>query len=263
MDVNGFGMQQDAPPSAYIPRETFSVGGVLGTGFKIWLKNFLPFAVVTAVAFLPFALWFYFSGIENYGKTNAAILSALLSMVCQGITTAAVTYGVVMSLRQTPASIGECLVKGLARAIPSIVVSILMGLCVGLAALAFVIPGLIVATVLYVAVPASVIESPGIGGSFSRSSYLTAGNRWGIFGIIVMLMCVSYGSNRLLEGTIFPWLVQGSTSVTGIKLKISLALITQQMLVATFTAVLASVAYYLLRSEKEGTGIDQIGAVFD
>jgi hypothetical protein len=41
------------------------------------------------------------------------------------------------------------------------------------------------------------------------------------------------------------------------------SLLLQHVLTATFAGVMASVTYYLLRSEKEGTNIDQIGSVSD
>jgi hypothetical protein len=264
MDQNGYGygMQpQDAPPAAYIPREMFSVGEVLG--IKIWLKNFVPFTLITLICFTPLAVWLYASGLEKLGTNKGTLLLTALSTISQSVATGAITYGVVMSLRKTPASLVDCFGKGMSRMLPSIVVGIVAGLCVGVATIALIVPGLIVACVLYVAVPASVIESPGIGGALSRSAELTRGHRWGIFGLAIIVGVAALGLTWVNEHKVIPSLVTGSTSLSMIKFKAVLSLLLQYVLTATFAGVMASVTYYLLRSEKEGTNIDQIGSVFD
>jgi hypothetical protein len=266
MDQNGYGygMQpQDAPPAAYIPREMFSVGEVLGTGIKIWLKNFIPFTLISLICFTPLAVWLYSSGLSKLGGTGGKLLLSVLNTVSQSVATGAITYGVVMGLRKTPASIVDCFAKGMSRMLPSIVVGVVAGLCIGVATLALIVPGLIVACVLYVAVPASVIESPGIGGALNRSAELTRGHRWGIFGLAIIVGIAALGLSWVNEHKIIPSLISGAASVEMFKFKAVLSLLIQYVLTATFAGVMASVTYYLLRSEKEGINIDQIGSVFD
>jgi hypothetical protein len=265
MDQNyGYAMQpQDTPPAAYIPREMFSVGEVLGTGLKIWLKNFVPFTLITLICYIPFAVWFYTSAFEGHSASRLTFIIAAIVTITNSVATGAITYGTVMSLRNTPASIGACISKGFSRALPSIFVGILVAICVFAGMIALVIPGLIVGCVLYVAVPVSVIEAPGVGGALSRSSALTSGHRWGIFALMVIAFIISAGVDWINTNKVMPWIIAGTTSISTIRIKVVATVLAQYIFLATIAGVMASVSYYLLRSEKEGTNIDQIGSVFD
>jgi hypothetical protein len=264
MDPHHYNSGQQEAPAAYIPREMFSVGGVIGLSFTVWLKNFLPFALIALLCHIPVAIWIYTKGIVGADQSiGLALLASIINMLCSSVTTAAITYGVVMSLRKTPASFGDCVSKGLSRMLPSIAVGLVMGVCVGLGLVALVIPGIIILCMLYVAVPASVIEAPGVGGALSRSAALTKGHRLGIFALAILLGAAAYGIAWLNLNKVLPWLASGATSLGGLKMKFVAISMLQTVVLATLGACFAAVAYYLLRSEKEGVNIDQIGSVFD
>jgi hypothetical protein len=277
MNQNVYGTQhQDTPPAAYIPREMFSVGEVLGTGIKIWLKNFISYVALTGICYLPL---FIYAAVKLGSGSNLTIsklqsmqtvgyVVAVASLVLNFVAAGAVTYGVVMSLRGTPVGIGECITTGIKRFLPAIGVSIVAALCICLGFIAIIIPGIILMCVLYVAVPVCIIEARGVGGALSRSAALTKGHKGGIFGLLFIVGVINFVINKILTATLVPSPASLTTSAAVDDFvkslpKIVYISIAESVIMGSLGAVLCAVSYYLLRSEKEGTNIDQIGSVFD
>ena len=67
-------------------------------------------------------------------------------------------------------------------------VALAVGVCAGLAAILLVIPGIIVWCIYAVAIPVCVVERRGVSASLKRSSFLTRGNRWRIFGALAVVL---------------------------------------------------------------------------
>jgi hypothetical protein len=124
----------------------------------------------------------------------------------------------------------------------------------GLAALALIFPGLIVVTMLFVAVPVCVVERLGPIKSMGRSTRLTKGHRWKIFGIWFAALLVQGVVQSVLTGLV----AAGGLSLLGMPV-----LVIWSAVYGAFSAVLAVVAYHDLRVAKEGVDTDQIAAVFD
>ena len=119
------------------------------------------------------------------------------------------------------------------------------------AAILLIVPAFIVATMLWVAVPAAVVERPGVFRSLSRSAFLTKGHRWQIFGVILLIgiggLAIGYFVERVFGlgalGAILSWAVSA--------------------VVSAFAASVTAVGYSALRLAKEGVGIEEIAGVFD
>ncbi|HEX2690241.1 MAG TPA: hypothetical protein VHN14_26680 [Kofleriaceae bacterium] len=249
---------------------TFGVGNVLATGFRIWLKNFLPFMLITGLIYAPVLIWGISSvqgeitaeRLRSVGRTLQSISS--LTILLNILVSAALTYGVVMELQGQRASIGDSIATGLVRFFPALGTGLLSLLCICGGLLLLVIPGIIVFCMLYVATQASVIERPGVLGALKRSRELTRGHRLEIFGLVFLLTLLSFGLGKLCEVIALPHL--GSPGFIDEILRnvptymyLTLA---EQMFVGSLTAVMASVAYYFLRAEKEGTTAAELAAVF-
>src|SRR5688572_21454485 len=107
---------------------TFTVGAVLGTGFRIWFKNLLPFLLITIVVFTPLIIWgvtiangeLSREKLENFDSYHGLVVLLLNTFVA-----AAITYGVVMELQGHHAGIGACFATGLARFFPVLGVALL------------------------------------------------------------------------------------------------------------------------------------------
>ncbi len=266
--------------------QKLGVGETLSESFSIYFRNFIPFTILTAVAFSPIFLGAGFLTREVATK-NAAIagggggLVALLTLLlCVPISTAAITYGVFQEMRGRDTSLGSCLSVGLSSLLPVLSVAILQILILFGALIAAIIPvvfliggmlaggtrsstgcGIMLVPLLllcyvpaimlalryFVAVPAAVEERPGAREALRRSAFLTEGQRGRIFGILLVLGVLNFGVNL---GAV---LVPGAGAVLGPLLS---------LVMTGLFATTCAVIYYRLRSFHESIDVDQIASVF-
>lgn len=248
----------------------FSVGKVLGTGFGIWFKNLIPFLLITTLIFVPLILWglsivhgdqeieTLARGFDRFAKFSV-VLNPLLAI----FVAAALTYGVVMELQGQRASIGSCIATGMSRFFPVLGVAFVAGICVLVGAILLIIPGLIVACMLYVATPVAVLERPGVMASLSRSSELTKGHRLQIFGVLLLLGLMGWASAKI---TATAMLAPESITADNFHHKVKLYMyveLARTVIMGSLGSVFGAVAYYFLRSEKEGTSAAELASVFE
>ena len=139
-----------------------------------------------------------------------------------------------------------------------IAVVLLSSLLIFAGYIAIAIPGLIIYTVLWLVVPVTVVERPGIINSLRRSRALTKDYRWQIFGVILILAAADAGSLWLIETVAAP-----SVATIGSLLPYFFISLGATSTVTAFEAVVTTVTYYKLRAAKEGTAIAEIAKVFD
>jgi hypothetical protein len=247
---------------------TFGVGNVLGMSFRVWLRNIVPFLLITAIFYAPPWLWAAstLSGEHTAESLKHATLvftvAGLLTWLLNVFVSAVLTYGVVMELHGQRASIGACLATGLSRFFPALGTGLLAAICAGLAALALLVPGIIVFCMLYVATTVAVVERPGVTGALSRSRELTRGHKFEIFGMLFLLGLISFAIGFALRGFSLtqPHTVEAAFESLQRQLYYSIG---QQIIMGSLGAVVASVAYCFLRAEKEGTSAAELAAIFD
>jgi hypothetical protein len=106
----------------------------------------------------------------------------------------------------------------------------------------------------FVGVPACMVEQLGPWESLKRSTQLTKGHRWKLFGAILVVY--------LAAGLVSNLITLAFTAVAGalVGLLVTLAWNTVW---GAFFATFVVVTYYELRSAKEGADIEQIASVFD
>jgi hypothetical protein len=233
----------------------FEVGNVLSTGFQVWAKNFVPFMLITMLFHSPVLIWEIIAVQRAHGLREAVLITeyaAFGGILFNLLASAALTYGAVMQLQGQRATIRGCVGAGFRRFFPVLAITIVASLCIGFALLALVVPGLIVYCMFYVAVPCTVIERPGVTGALSRSRELTAGHRMQIFGLVLIVGLISGGISVLLS------LVKSVSFEAYVYSQM-----VQNLLVGSLGVVMGSVAYHLLRAEKEGTSAPELAAVFD
>ena len=112
-------------------------------------------------------------------------------------------------------------------------------------------PGVIIGCMLYVAVPACVIEKLGVTASTSRSVALTKGYRWQIFGLFLLVVVIALVGAFVLAKI-------GGVGLVGQTLSFA-----WQVVSTAFGAVLSAVIYHDLRMAKEGIDLDTLASVFD
>jgi hypothetical protein len=244
--------------------ENFSVGTVLGTGFRVWLRNIIPFTLITVVIYAPLIIWAVtaVSGEMTLDRIGGAVhwetYGGALSLLLNVFVSATLTYGVVMELQGKRASMLACVTTGFARLFPVLGVGILTFLAVAGGCICLIVPGIIIMCMLYVATPASVIERPGVMGALRRSRELTAGHKGQIFGILFLLGLLGFAARKIVAAML-PSGIDAILAALPKFIYIELAL---QILLGTLGSVMAAVAYYYLRKEKEGTGAEELASVF-
>jgi len=204
------------------------------------------------------------------------IIAFVVVMAIGQLGVAAITYGTVQDLRGRKAGVGECLSRGLAVVLPVLGVAVLSALIIIVAAviayaiLSYIhaVIGVIAAVALgiagfiffWVAIPIAVIERPGVVASLTRSISLTAGYRWQILGIYLLLIVIAIGVFIVFWVVTFIISAISGTlgSIVEFVLNIGFSLVA-----TAYIACLAAVGYYSLRVTKEGADIHDIAKVFD
>lgn len=248
---------------------TFSVGEVLKRSFGIWIKNLVPFMLITLLVSSPVIIYtlmvldpkdFDLDAFER----NRNVLR-IAGFAIDILITGALVYGVMQQLRGQHASVGKCLGVGLQRMLPALGVGILVALCFFGGLLLLIVPGVIIYCMLYVAVPVAVIEKPGVLASLKRSRELTQGYKGSIFGILFLLFIIALGFGIILSRMIMGEATEAA-SIEEYLSSVRSYVVIGQLMEAAFSslgAVACAVVYHDLRLVKEGVGIEELAAVFD
>jgi Membrane domain of glycerophosphoryl diester phosphodiesterase len=241
----------DARPSSF----DWGVGSAIGTAFSTLFSNFVPFVGLALLIGIP-GLVLTFVGTPPW-------LNSLVGLVLGQVVTITLIYGTVQSLRGRNAGLSECLSQGLGRLPASIGVAILAGLGIVLGLILLVVPGLYLMTLWAVAIPSAVVERTGVGESFTRSSNLTDGRRWRVFGVLIVGAIVTNVIIMVIGAVMVAVLVgSGGTSMAALAPMFIVLWIVGAIMQA-FMSCLSGVLYTFLRRDKEGADIESIAKVFD
>ena len=233
----------------------FRVGQVLNRSFNLLSRNFLIFFVVTTVAALPNVLISQSTeGDLSSARAGWLGIGGILTLILQMLSQAIVLYGAFQDMRGRPVNLGEALRVALGRLLPIIGVAICVGIGVFFGSLLLLVPGLILMTMWYVAIPVCVVEQKGPLASMGRSSELTKGHRWKIFGMILLVV---------IGGAIASAIILALLSALKITVLAILGHLIWNGVWGAFYAIFVVVTYHDLRVAKEGVDVHQIAAVFD
>ena len=228
---------------------SFSAGAVISRTIETLMKNPVVFFGLSIAASLLPLLFTFVLPASSGTMLFTAVLGFVLGLVIQG----AVAYTVYQILIGKNASIGDSVQRGLARAMPVFIASVLAGVGVMLGMVLLVVPGLILICMWYVAIPVCVVEKKGALDSLQRSAYLTKGNRLLIFGLVVLVGIVIL-------------IINGLTALIFIPLLGSVGQVLLYLFGAVpqaFSAVMTAIIYYELRCVKDGVTLDSLADVFD
>jgi hypothetical protein len=262
-----------------LPRATsFSVGRVFRDSFGILVRNIVIFGTIALAARLVVLLA---SPIAALVPTGAADLAANwitvgLDLVASGLTEAAIVFAAFQCLRGQHATAAH-VVRGLRCATPMVVAGLIYGIPLHatdlveqvfgegllgvLLSLVVVVAAIVLTVTWWIYTPAIAIEGKGIFASFTRSAQLTKGRRWSIFGLF-LLVTIAMIAPPIVFVAVTDWslsdvIAEGPRTVLGAIAYAYYALGT------AFYTVLVTVAYYYLRIEKEGSGVEDVVGVFD
>jgi hypothetical protein len=181
-----------------------------------------------------------------------SLLTGLLSFVIQYLLTGALTRGAAGSLLGRPVDVKASYSYAFSRLLPLIGLALLVGLVVAGGLILLIIPGIIFAVFLSMAVPAFIVERLGVTASMSRSWNLVKGNWWHTLGVIIVAAIIARVVTSILAAI-------GGTSFFGVWIMSAIG----QIITAPFVALVGVVLYIDLRSRHEGLTADQLGTELD
>jgi hypothetical protein len=270
----------------------FSVRRVIGDSVRVLLRNPLSFvlaALVVRVIWLVAPAYERPAGSELIREINWSldIVRPVLGMLIAGLMTIVVAHGTLKSLQRQDARLGD-----IGRGLPSIVsvaiagilfclpgmipdfvrwllfrlmaghqVSDLFQILANVGVVVLFAPAMVLAVAWCVSAPAIVFERRGPIAGLARSSQLTKGRRWSIVGLFLLVMIiwvVVLAPVAAATHMTIPELVSPATLSVGA----AIGYLAQAVLSA-FNAVMLTVTYCHLRSEKEGFGLEEVAHVFD
>ncbi len=234
------------------------VGDVISRAFGVWQKIVWPCSALYAVALVPglvnsLALQQHkLTPQEVFGWRywGIALVAGLFGLVARAIVTQASAQAIDEGGMRLTAAIDT----GIGRMLPLLGMWILAGLALMLATALLVVPGVMLWTAWFLLTPVCVLERMGPVASMKRSAALTKGNRWRIFGLILILLV--FGSIAAGIPMVGAKLALGSTGA-------ALVQVVTQALVGVFGTAVAVVVYQDLRAAQEGVGGGRIASVFD
>ncbi|HYJ59947.1 MAG TPA: hypothetical protein VE032_00605 [Actinomycetota bacterium] len=269
------------PPSAggggQIPQR--GLGDILSTAFELYKANFSKLIQLVAIVVVPLALVQAFvrtvafkpceprdittledledlvndCAASSFGRSLlvTAIL-ALITVAIQQLLVGALTRGGAGALLGRVVDVNASYKYAFSRLGGLIGLALLIAVVVGIGFVLFIIPGIILAVFLAMAVPAFIIERKGVTDSMSRSWTLVRGSWWHVFGVILVTLIIvgvvsgiltALGGNNFFLYWIFSTIAQ--------------------LITAPFFALVAVVLYVDLRSRHEGLTADGLGTELD
>ena len=229
----------------------FNLGTILHNAWTLFARHFATFVALSAVTMLPMIVIAELmidqrSAGFSFGKLVVLLVA---STALGSVGAAVILYGALQGIRGRPVSALESLRVVLPHVGPVIALAVMNGLALMVGCLLLVVPGVILATILFAAIPACVAERLGPLESWHRSAELTKGHRWRVFWLIVLLFVISQIIDKgLLQA------VLGSDRTAAVAL-LSYAWST---VFYAYEYVVIAVAYVQLRALKDGLNAEHI-----
>ena len=239
--------------------EKLSIGRVVSETVGIIGRNLVPVGVVALLiaAAIVIATQVIASMVGRVTPSDILIVGLaglLIAIVVRTVATGGITHIAASDQVGQRVGIGPAFATGLRLALPLLGLGLVVGLCVGLAALLLVVPGLMLAMRWLVAVPARVVECPTMGSSLARSTALTDGSRWRLFGLAVLLGVFGLIVESVVVGL--------ATAVGGGTVLVALMQIVAGTITTSISATGVAVCYMELRRIREGATPSQMASVF-
>jgi uncharacterized membrane protein len=243
-----------------------TVGEILDTSFSLYRRHFAALATVALICTgVPLVLRLFLEAAGGvFSNLMLALLYGISLVVLNLVATGATVFIVSESYLGRPISAREALDRATPYIGRILVCSLLLALVVGLGFLLLLIPGIMLAVGLALAIPVVVLEPrSSASAALSRSWELTRGARWRIFGLGVTLLVLLYLPVVAITGLVALLVspgqaAMGSASVPMIAV-LAVSGLVQMFIYPLFYCVL-TVTYYDLRVRKEGFDLELLAS---
>jgi hypothetical protein len=264
------------PTSTLAAEDAFGIGRVIGRTFSAWWRHVWIFSLLTLVADLPIILVAALGGFpipgvsapsQNPFDQAAAAppatlpptfwIAYLATMLLFIVEAGAITRGVVDHLAGKRVSLGAMVETGLRRFFPLLAVGLVCYVICLAGALLLLVPGIWLACALAAAVPAVVVERPGVFGAIGRSFRLTKGKRFSVFVSFLVIFLVAVGVS-VSANLVLPSLTASFSPLLGVLVGLAV-----NVLFGTIVWTFPAVVYHDLRVAKEGVRTAELAAIFE
>lgn len=255
----------------------FSVGDIIRTSFAVYFSNlpaFLPLSLIVFVPAFAVVLLPDPSSLNNppvipvpsETQDPRAVLDqlvpfylvlmreSLMGWLCVFWLEAALAFGVVRHLRGGHAGFMESFIQFVRRIVPASVIAVIVAVVTGVGFMLFVVPGVVLTMILWVAAPAVVVERGGLR-ALSRSAELTRGFKGQIFGLALILVLF-----QVVLATIAGMVSTAITTSSLLAWTMSQAV---GLVLSGIWATAVAVTYHDLRVLREGVDTRTVSRVFE
>jgi hypothetical protein len=115
--------------------EEFSVGRALARTVRIYAKNLASFLAVSALMWLPYGAYLFLAADPQVLFVRSLphqTITFLAGSVLPELSAAVIIYATIMELKGEHIGIGKCLIAGLRRARPVLLIAVVVGLLTSL-----------------------------------------------------------------------------------------------------------------------------------
>ncbi len=268
----------DTPePAPAAAKASLDVGNIISSTFGLFFRHFPMFFIIVFVPYLLLELVLN-RVVQSLVASNpndvfAILMASYATMIpfwIVFILVQAVIVRVAISLRlgqgaQLSAALGAA-VRGF---FPILLLGMVSGIAMALGFLFLIVPGLYLAAMFYVVIPAIVFEKAGFSG-LGRSISLTEDYRWAIVGVIVLLIIIMWLVSAVVGGIMIGAMTAGSGSLEALATQPFAfpwwyGVINAAISAATTPITLISVAmiYARLKEIKEGGSAGDLLKIFE
>jgi len=233
--------------------EGFAVGDVLGRSLSLFRRDFAKFVLLTGLFLLPDLIGSLIEPNIRTGAVGGAATGwSFVVLMLQTFANVAILAVAWARMNGRASSFLDAVRESGQRYRSAIFTSILQGFAAVLGLILLIVPGLIALAMMYVALPVCVVERTGATASINRSSALTKGHRWKVFGIFL----VATGGGGILVLVIETLAALSNPTVVAFTTYLA------QVVYLPFSAITSLVVYQTLRTAKEGPAVDTLAEVF-
>jgi len=249
-----------------------AIGRILTRTFSVMAHNpLVTFGTSLVLSGLPGVLLNYLifnqRDTQSTGLTIAVIMSGalflLISFVLHALVQGCLVRATIADSEGRKASLSECIGAAVARFLPLIGASLLLGLAIVLGVLLLVIPGIMLIIIYAALIPVTVEERLGVMEAFRRASELSKGARWKILGLAVLVLLI-FWLFMVAVGLVQVALIGSSSSDLSRAFSISALLVSglSSTFMTCFWSTTQTALYVELRDWKDGPATGRLGEIF-
>jgi ribosomal protein L40E len=224
-----------------------SIGAVLDEAWTLFTKFFTRFFVLALIVFAVVNLVFALFWLALDERASGGVVLGVLALATAIIGQFWLQGAVVFAVEDARDGVFDASTREIfGRVVPLlgtlVVAGLHAGLGVGVGLFLLIVPGLFLLTIWSMVAPVIVLERSDVLGAFGRSRALVRGSGFRVFGLILVTIVLTTIAGNILRAVF---------SFLPLFLEISVGSTVASAVVAPFSAIALTVAYFMLREREE------------